>query len=138
MLKYLLLLLLSAFIGMVNPHSALAQEDAALQSANAWLALADAGENRKTWDQASTLFKKNVSLSDWQAALARTRDIFGSAGERTVLSSQSATSLPGAPDGEYVVFRYQTRFSNKNEAIETVTLHKDRDGTWRTTGYFIQ
>ncbi len=32
-----------------------------------------------------------------------------------------STSLPGAPDGEYVVIEFITSFSNKKSAIETVT-----------------
>jgi hypothetical protein len=47
-------------------------------------------------------------------------------------------SLPGAPDGEYVVIQYRTSFENKNDAIETVTPMKDTDGTWRVSGYYVK
>jgi len=47
------------------------------------------------------------------------------------------TSLPGAPDGQYVVLRFETSFDNKAKAIETVTPMLD-DGTWRVSGYYVQ
>ena len=48
------------------------------------------------------------------------------------------TSLPGAPDGEYVVIQFDTSFENKKAAIETVTPMMDQDGTWRVSGYYIK
>jgi hypothetical protein len=47
-------------------------------------------------------------------------------------------TLPGVPDGEYVVVEYETSFENKKTANETVTPMKDPDGTWRVSGYFIR
>jgi hypothetical protein len=47
-------------------------------------------------------------------------------------------TLPGAPDGEYVVIQYQTAFQNKKSAIETVTPMLDKDGHWRVAGYYIK
>ena len=47
-------------------------------------------------------------------------------------------SLPGAPDGEYVVIQYATTFENKKSAIETITPMLDGDGKWRVSGYYIK
>jgi hypothetical protein len=57
---------------------------------------------------------------------------------RTLKSATYATSLPGAPDGEYVVVKFDTSFEKKQSAIETVTPMKDPDGRWRVSGYFIK
>ncbi|KPJ71393.1 hypothetical protein AMJ52_08655, partial [candidate division TA06 bacterium DG_78] len=57
---------------------------------------------------------------------------------RTVKSAKYTTSLPGAPDGEYVVIQYEASFENKQSAIETVTPMKDTDGAWRVSGYYIK
>jgi hypothetical protein len=46
-------------------------------------------------------------------------------------------TLPGAPDGEYVVIQYATRFEHKPSIIETVTPMLDKDGSWKVSGYFI-
>ena len=58
--------------------------------------------------------------------------------KRSVKSKQYATSLPGAPDGEYVVIQYETSFEKKKSAIETVTPMLDKDGKWRVSGYYIK
>ena len=47
-------------------------------------------------------------------------------------------SLPGAPDGEYVVLQFDTSFANKKEAVETVTPMLDKDGKWKVSGYYIK
>lgn len=48
------------------------------------------------------------------------------------------TSLPGAPDGEYVVIEFESSFEHKKSAIETVTPMNDKDGKWRVSGYYIK
>ena len=57
---------------------------------------------------------------------------------RKLDASQTATSLPGAPDGHYVVFTYSTEYAQKRAAVETVTATQDADGHWRVAGYFIR
>jgi hypothetical protein len=53
-------------------------------------------------------------------------------------SATYTKSLPGAPDGEYVVIQYDTGFEHKQSAVETVTPMLDKDGKWRVSGYFIR
>jgi len=36
------------------------------------------------------------------------------------------------------VIQYETRFENKASAIETVTPMKQKDGSWKVSGYFIR
>jgi hypothetical protein len=48
------------------------------------------------------------------------------------------TSLPGAPDGQYVVIQFETSFQNKKSAIETVTPMFEKDGRWKVSGYYIK
>lgn len=50
----------------------------------------------------------------------------------------SPTSLPGAPDGEYVVIQFETSFEKKKSSLETVTPMKEKDGAWRVSGYYIK
>jgi hypothetical protein len=47
---------------------------------------------------------------------------------RTVTSADYSSSLPGAPDVEYVVIQFSLSFTTKNSAIEKVTPMKDPDG----------
>ena len=62
----------------------------------------------------------------------------GSSWSRTVSSTQYATTLPGAPDGEYVLVQYETVFENKKAGVEALTVSREKDGTWRVSGYFIR
>ena len=71
-------------------------------------------------------------------ALTIARGPLGAVQERTLQAAHPATELPGAPDGEYVVFEFQTRFERKRAAIETVSPMRDRDGQWRVSGYYIR
>jgi hypothetical protein len=57
---------------------------------------------------------------------------------RKVKTKTYRTSLPGAPDGEYVVIEFETSFENKKWAVETVTPMMDKDGKWRVSGYYIK
>ena len=67
-----------------------------------------------------------------------TRGPLGKAGSRGVRSSEYSTTMPGAPDGEYVVVRFDTTFESGQTALETVVLKKETDGLFRVQGYFIR
>jgi hypothetical protein len=69
--------------------------------------------------------------------MAGVRKPLGAVVSRQVKSKTYTTSLPGAPDGEYVVIKYDTSFENKRASVETVTPMRDSDGTWRVSGYYI-
>jgi uncharacterized protein DUF4019 len=57
---------------------------------------------------------------------------------RVVKSKKYSTSLPGAPDGEYVMIQFKASFESKKSAIETVTPMLGEDGLWRVSGYYIK
>ncbi len=114
------------------------EEQAALESAGAWLALVDAGEYGKSWDEAASLFKGVLSKDQWEKSLQTVRKPLGKVISRATGSAKYTKSLPGAPDGQYVVIQYNTSFENKKSAVETVTPMLDKDGKWRVSGYFIK
>ena len=112
-------------------------ERQAVQSAKAWLELVDDGDYGRSWDEAAGPFKTAVTAEGWEQSMGRARKPFGAVVSRKVKSKTYATSLPGAPDGEYVVIQYDTVFDNKRAAVETVTPMRDDDGTWRVSGYYV-
>lgn len=114
------------------------KEKTAIGVADAWLKLVDAGEYDKSWDEAATYFKSAVTKEQWQNTVEAARKPFGKCIARTVKSAKYTTSLPGAPDGEYVVIQYEASFENKKNAIETITPMMDKDGQWRVSGYYIK
>ena len=113
-------------------------EDEARKSAEQWLALVDAGKYAESWKSAAEYFKTAVSEEQWGHSLDAFRKPLGELVSRKLKSAQYAKSLPGAPDGEYVVLQFETSFANKKEAIETVTPMLDKGGKWRVSGYFIK
>ena len=113
-------------------------ERVAQQAAEAWLALIDSGTYGESWQQSASLFKAAVTQSQWEAAMRASREPLGKVVSRKLLSAAYTQSLPGAPDGEYVVIQYETRFEHKQSAVETVTPMLDKDGKWRVSGYFIK
>lgn len=115
-----------------------AAKQAATDAALAWLRVVDRADYANSWDLAAPIVRKAVPKPQWQRSLEGARRPLGRQIERTVLSTRHATTLPGAPDGEYIVIRFRTRFANKAEAVETVTPMRLPDGSWRVSGYFIK
>ena len=110
---------------------------AADQAAGKWLALVDARDYDEAWRRAASLFKLQVGIEQWRDAVSAARAPLGSMISRKLVAANYATSLPGAPDGEYVVLQYRSEFEHKKSAIETVTPMLD-NGSWRVSGYYIR
>ena len=134
------LLILIAF-GLGVAFSAVADEVAekkAVEAAGVWLKLVDVGEYSKSWASAARLFKVAVTEQQWEQSMAGVRRPLGKLLSRKLKSKQYATSLPGAPDGQFVVIQFEASFEKKKAAIETVTPMLDPDGRWRVSGYYIK
>ena len=134
-MKQLLLLLL--ILTSVSSYASDEKKRDADQAAGKWLALIDGQQYRDSWDQAASLFKLQVSVDHWLQSITAARKPLGNMISRKLISATYATSLPGAPDGEYVVLQYQTTFSYKKSAVETVTPMLD-DNHWRVSGYYVR
>ena len=113
-------------------------EQAAVAAADAWLKLVDAGKYGESWDGAARFFKGAVAKQDWERAAKGARGPLGKLVFRKVASRTATDSLPGAPDGKYVVVVYEASFENKKRATETVTPMLDADGRWRVSGYYVR
>jgi len=114
------------------------KEKAAVLAAEKWLAIIDKGQYDESWKQAAGFFKSAVKQDQWVQSLQAVRKPLGKLISRQVKSRKYTTSLPGAPDGEYVVIEFETSFKNKKSAVETVTPMMERDGSWRVSGYYIK
>jgi hypothetical protein len=113
-------------------------EEEAQKAAEKWLALIDAGKVAESWKEAAAAFRTAVPQDQWQQSITTFRQPFGRLVSRTLKSTKFSTSLPGAPDGKYVVLQFDTSFANKKDTIETVTPMLDKDGKWRVSGYYIK
>ena len=115
-----------------------AAEEAALKASQAWLDLIDSGKYDASWEEASLYFKNSIKKDEWISTIKGVREPFGKLVKRTFKSKQSVDSMPGAPDGDYVIIQYDSVFENKKSAVETIVPMLEKDGKWKVSGYFIR
>ena len=123
-------------VGIVHADQSL--EKGAQKAAEFWLSLVDSSEYSESWNEAAQIFKQKISLQQWKIALESDRIPLGKLKSRRLKTVAYTDTLPGAPDGKYVVIQYETTFDKKKSAIETVTPMMEKDGQWRVSGYFIR
>jgi Protein of unknown function (DUF4019) len=113
--------------------------DAAARAAQSWLALVDAEKYVESWNEAAQVLKKQVTREEWLKRLNSFRLPLGKMASRTLKSSVSYMKfVPGNPDAQYVIIRYDTKFEGNKASVETVSPTKEKDGQWRISGYFIE
>ena len=110
----------------------------AVASAKSWLDLIDLGEYDKSWDEAAEIFQKALPKEQWVSTVGSVKSNFGKALSRELMSATYKTTLPGAPDGKYVIIQFKTKFEKKERAVETITPMQGSDGKWRISGYYIK
>ena len=110
----------------------------AQKASDAWLSMVDEGKYAESWQNTSSYFKNVIDADQWEKTIKSVRQPLGDILSRKAISQTYTQTLPGAPDGEYVVIQYKSSFRNKASAIETVTPSLEKDGIWRISGYYIK
>jgi len=112
-------------------------EAASIERAKAFLARIDAGDWAGSWELAGTPIRSEVTSREWQDRVEPVRAPLGTALSRELATVQRASSLPGAPEGEYQVMQFRTRFENEDgHSVETIVMKRGPEG-WEISGYFI-
>ncbi len=88
-----------ANVGQTQPASA--------ASAREWLALIDARNWNGSWREAGSMFRSQISQQGWVSTIAPVRNPLGTPTSRSIGKVTKATSLPGAPSGEYELLEFQ-------------------------------
>jgi len=114
------------------------ETNAAIKAAQSWLALVDSGNYAQSWDAAAQVFKSGVTKDQWVPMVDSARSRFGKVVSRTLKSALYTRTLPGAPDGDYVVIQYDTNFDKQKSSVERITPMREKDGQWRISGYYIK
>lgn len=112
-------------------------EQSAQQAAESWLALTDTGKFAESWNQAGKIFRTAITKDQWVKTINAVRSPLGKILSRRLRRAEYTTTLPGDPDGQYVVIQYDTVFEKKQAAVETITPMLENDGKWRVSGYYI-
>jgi hypothetical protein len=126
----IMVLILSAVPALAGSSE---KETSAVISAEKWLGMVDSEKYAESWKEAAELFRNAIKPEQWKQSLQAVRKPLGKLVTRKIKTTTCRTSLPGAPDGEYVVIEFETSFEHKKSAIETVTPMLDKDGKWRVS-----
>ena len=111
----------------------------AMGVANQWLVLVDSGRGRDAYGAAAESFRKGIEEQlKWEVAVDNVRNTLGGVVGRKLRSAHYTRTLPGAPEGEYVLIYFDTRFEKKALATELVTCEREKDGIWRVGGYWVK
>lgn len=103
-----------------------------VESARRWLVLVDQGRWDESYRATGTAFRKLNTAQVWASVSEKVRVPLGAVISRTFVSQEN---LPAPPAG-YEVVKFRTRFANKAEAVETVSLDRE-DGGWHVVGVTI-
>ncbi len=133
------LVILGLILGAATPAAAESdKENAAVSAVQRWLGMVDEGKYAESWKEAAEYFRNAVTQEQLEQSLQAVRKPLGKLVSRNVKSKSYMNSIPGAPDGEYVVIQFEASFENKKSAVETVTPMLDKDGNWRVSGYYMK
>jgi DNA-binding CsgD family transcriptional regulator len=122
----------SASVAPPSSISHTASNAEVVDAARQWLTLLDQARWDESHQATGTAFRGLNTAEVWAATSEKVRVPLGAMVSRTFVSEEN---LPAPPAG-YEVVKFRTRFSNKAEAVETVTLDRE-DGRWRVVGVTI-
>ena len=118
-----------------DPHSA--EEQAAERQALGFLGYLDHGRYADSYAYTGMLIRTQLDRDSFAKQLEKARAGTGALLSRELIDAGYATTVPGAPEGQYVVLHYSASFANRQEAVETMTLAFAK-GYWRVSGYYIK
>ncbi|MGE5144631.1 MAG: DUF4019 domain-containing protein [Acidobacteriota bacterium] len=124
-------------IGLAGAVLAQDPQTIAVQSAaRTWLAFIDRGDAQGAWNSGGKKFQSALTPELWATELGKQQRQDGKPVERTVGPTRFQNKIPGMPDGQYAQILFRTRFANKPDGTEQLTLEREPDGQWRVIGYF--
>lgn len=129
-------LALSATPGVAQ--QATADQTNAVAEADRWLELLDQKNYPDAWESAAELFRSAVTADQFAQLIGQVRNSLGELESRERSKVETSTSLPGMPDGEYVVIEYQSAYSSLPRATETMVMEKNPAGDWKVVGSFVR
>lgn len=114
------------------PAAAPLADAEAVRAARDWLVLHDEGRWSESWAATGASFRKLNMLERWTEVAQKVRPPLGAVISRVAISQEN---VPAPPAGVEVV-KFRTKFANKADAVETVSLARE-DGVWKVVGIYI-
>lgn len=110
-------------------------ERAAQTAVETWVLLWDSGKYDESYQGLAEHTKKNLPQKQWFVYWATARKPLGRVRFRKLIEANYMKSLPGVPDREGAILRYESSFENKDSVVESFGLMQEKDGTWRVANY---
>ncbi len=118
-----------------DPHAA--DELSAQRQALGFLGYLDQGRFADSYAYTGMLIRTQLDRDAFSTQIQKTRVGTGALQSRELIDSAYTTTLPDAPEGQYVMLHYHASFANRPDTVETVTLTLAK-GYWRVVGYYIK
>ena len=118
-----------------DPH--IAEEQAAERQALGFVGYLDHGRYADSYAYTGMLIRAQLDRDAFAKQVEKARAGTGVLLSRELIDASYTTTVPGAPEGQYVVLHYGASFANRQEAVETLTLAFAK-GYWRVSGYYIK
>jgi len=113
--------------------------EASTIAATHFLELVDSGQYEQSWEACAAYLKNEVSQQDWVTRLSAVRSVSGKLLDRKQKDYvYTKDAGQGVPNGEYMVYHFDSKFQDKDHLSETLTVMLELDNTWRIAGYFIE
>lgn len=116
----------------------LAEQQTAQDTADVWIALIDSMEYAASWEGASAAFRQQVTQDQWEQGLQGALGPLGPLLSRAPQGREYTTTLPNAPEGEYVVITYGSSYAQLENAVETIVMVRNPAGVWKPAGYYVR
>ena len=110
-------------------------EDAAA-AVNRWLAQVDDAQYKEAWQSAPKSFQERLAEPVFIELFKTQRGTKGKVLSRVPYSSNSISSPPGYPSGEYEARSFITKFEDGSKVVEVVIAIGTADG-WKVTSHTV-
>jgi len=110
---------------------------AAASAASHFINLIDQGQYAASWLDAGSLLQDVISQREWVAAMTVLRKPLGSVYARKTNGYKTSQTLPRGTRGNFIIINYQTNFTTKSMAIETVSLMSMPYDQWKVVSYAV-
>ncbi len=118
-----------------DPHAA--EELAAQRQALGFLGYLDHGRYADSYSYTGMLIRNQLDREAFASKVEQARANAGALQSRELVDAGYTTSVPDAPQGQYVVLHYHSSFAKRPDTLETLTLALAK-GYWRVDGWYIK
>lgn len=110
----------------------------AVTAVTPWLELLDKEQYDESWRLTVDYFKGTITASRWNELMRGYRLPLGKTLSRSMKCVRRKTTLPGVPDANYVVIKFNTDFERKKKAVETIVAIAGQNGQLSVAGYYVE